>query len=84
MVRRAETPEEAQGEIVVVLEGEEKKLQYADFDLSYDSTDQEVLEAISPVILEEHGVNLEEDDSYTVKSIESSKTKYIFPKSTAG
>lgn len=84
MVRRTVTTETPIGEIIVVLEGEEKKLRYEDYNLSFDSSDSEILEAISPRILEETGINLEEEESYTIKKVTDSQTVYLFPKSTAG
>ncbi len=75
------------GEIIITLESEEKHYPYAEFDVTFDSTGDEILEAISPAILEEFGVNLQESQGeyiFTVKKVESSKNTYIFPKSPAG
>ena len=81
--RRAQT----QGEIVVVLESEEKRFSYDQLGLTFESSDKEVLDALQPVILEETGINILEEDNeslYTVKSVEESGNKFIFPKSPAG
>ena len=74
------------GEIIVVLESAEKHYSYDQLGLTFESSDEEVLKAIQPVILEETGINILEDDEelYTVRSVEESKTKYVFPKSPAG
>jgi len=75
------------GEIIITLESDEKHYPFADFDISFDSTPEEILDAISPAILEEFGINLKEDQGdyiYTVKKVESSGNVYIFPKSPAG
>lgn len=78
---------EQTGEIIVVLNSNEKKFQYADFNVTFDSTDEEILNAIAPRLLEEEGFDIREQQDeglYTIKSVEESQTKYIFPKSTAG
>ena len=78
---------ENQGEIIVVLESSEKHYSYDQLGLTFESSDEDVLKTLQPVILEETGINILEDDGeelYTIKSIEESKTKYIFPKVQRG
>lgn len=74
------------GEIIVIIESEEKHLNFEDFDVTFDSTAEEILEAVSPAILEEYGVNLQESEEnlYTVKKVESSGNIFLYPKSPAG
>lgn len=75
------------GEIIVTLESEEKHLSFDDYDVTFDSTSEEILEAVSESVLEEFGINLKEDQGdyiYTVKKVEGSGNVYIFPKSPAG
>jgi len=52
--------------------------------LTYNSTDEEVLSAVAPIIEEEEGVDILEDGLFTVKSVESSQRKFLFPKSPMG
>jgi hypothetical protein len=75
-----------QGKIIVTLESTEKHYDYEQLSLTFDSTDEEILDAIAPVILEQDGINIKEDDEnlYTVKRIEDSGNIYVFPKSVAG
>ena len=75
-----------EGEIVVVVESQDRKYSYDQLGLSFESTDQEVLDAVQPVILEDTGINIFEDDEslYAVKRTEESQTTYVFPKSQAG
>lgn len=75
------------GEIIVTLESDEKHYPYADYGVTFDNTSEEILDAISPAVLEEFGVNLKEDQGeylFTVKKIESSQNTYVYPKSPAG
>jgi len=72
------------GEIILTLESEERHLPYGDFGLTFDSTDAEVIEAVAPMIEEEVGVDIREDNLYTVKSVQASQNKYLFAKSPAG
>ncbi len=72
------------GEIVVTLASTERTLQYEPLGLTYNSSDEEVLAAVAPIIEEEEGVDILEDGLFTVKSVESSQRKFLFPKSPAG
>lgn len=75
------------GEIIVVLNSAEKKFQFSDFSVTFDSADNEILDAIAPRLLEEEGFDIREQQNeglYTVKKQEDSKNVFIFPKSTAG
>lgn len=81
------TNERPVGEIIVTLESDEKHFSFEDFNITFDSTPEEILDAVSPAILEQFGVNIKEDQGdyiYTVKKVESSGNVYIFPKSPAG
>ena len=72
------------GKIVVTLESEKKEYAYETLGVTYESTDQEILDAVAPVVEEETGVDILEDGLYTVKSVTASQNKYLFPKSQAG
>lgn len=75
------------GEITITLDSVDRKYQYADFGLTYDSTDEEIVAALTPNLQESEGFNLREeyaDRAYTIKRMDDSKNIYIFPKSTAG
>ena len=78
---------ENQGKIIITLASTEKEYEYDRLDVTFDSSDEEILKAVSPVILEEEGFNIneeQEDGYFTIKRVEDSKNIYIFPKSTAG
>lgn len=75
------------GEIVVTLASTDKHYPYDRLSITFDSTDQEILDALAPVLLEEEGFDIHEEQEegyYTFKRYEDSKMIYIFPKSTAG
>lgn len=75
------------GEIIITLASREKHYPYDRLSVTYDSTDEEILNAVAPVVMEEEGFNLreeQEEGAYTVKRVEESHNIFIFPKSTAG
>lgn len=75
------------GEIIVIVESDEKHFPFDDFDVTFDSSADEILEAVAPAILEQFGVNIKEDQGdylYVVKKVENSGNVYISPKSPAG
>lgn len=75
------------GEIIVTLASDEKHYQYDRLSLSYESTDNEILEALTPVLMEEEGFNIRQEQRegyFTIKRVDSSHNIYVFPKSTAG
>lgn len=75
------------GEIIVTLASSEKHYSYSDLGVTYQSSDSEILDAIEPVLREEEGFNIREEQEeglYTIKRVDSSQNIYIFPKSTAG
>ncbi len=75
------------GEITITLESEERKIQYEGLEINFDSTDSEIVEALSPMLEEDVGINLKEEfdnGNWMIKKIDDSENIYIFPKSTAG
>ena len=84
MTRRAETPT---GEIIVVLESGERRYSYDQLGLTFESEDQVVMDALQPLILEETGINIREEDNenlYTIRRVEETHNLFCFPKSPAG
>lgn len=73
-------------DIVIILEDDEKEFSFEDLDVTFDSSPDEILEAVSKPVLEQFGVNIKEDDEfiYTVKKIDRLKSVRCFPKSPAG
>ncbi len=78
---------ENQGEIIITLASTEKHYQYEDLGVTYESSDSEILNALQPILMEEEGFNIkeeQEDGYYTLKRVEDSHNIYVFPKSPAG
>jgi len=78
---------ETNGEIIITLESEERHYQYDTLGVSFDSTNEEIIAAISPMLREDVGIEMQEEYSegnWALKKVESSQNTYIFPKSTAG
>ena len=74
-------------EIIITLENEEKHYDFERLSVDFNSSDSEILSAVAPVVLEETGFDIEEengDNYFTVKRVDSSQNIYLFPKSTAG
>lgn len=78
---------ETPGEITVTLESEERKFPYDQLGVGYASNDQEILDALTPMLEEDVGINLADEHrsgNWTIKRVDSSQNIYVFPKSTAG
>lgn len=78
---------ETLGEITVTLESDERKYSYDSLSVNFNSSDSEIISALTPVLSEDTGVNMQEefeDGYWTVKRIDSTQNIYVFPKSTAG
>ena len=76
-----------EGQITITLENDERNYSYDTMGLTYESTDQEIISALAPVVAEDVGIDMSdqyEDGYWTLKRIESTKNIYVFPKSTAG
>jgi hypothetical protein len=74
-------------EVIVTLQSTEKHFPFERLSIGYESTDQEVLDALAPVLLEEEGFDIrteQRDGSFTIKRVDDSENIYVFPKSTAG
>lgn len=72
-------------EVIVTLSSEDKHYEFDRLSIDFDSTDEEVLNAIAPILLEEEGFDIDDaEETFTIKRSDSSQTIYVFPKSTAG
>lgn len=76
------------GEIIVTLESEELHFDYATFNLTYESSDREIVDAIAPAVSEASpGFDLVDEFSsgaFALKKVDSSHNTYLFFKSTLG
>ncbi len=74
------------GQVIVTVESQDRTYSFDQLSVNFDSSNEEILAAVQPIILEDTGVNISEDDEnlYTVKKAENSGNIYVFPKSPAG
>lgn len=75
-----------EGKITVVLEGTDRSFPYTDLGVTYDSSDEEIVDALNPIFAEE-GINLKDEwqnGGYMLKRADNSQNIHLFPKSTAG
>lgn len=75
------------GEITVTINSTDKKYSNDVIGVTVNSTDEEIVDALTPILEEDEGFNLREEfdqAAYTIKRMDNSNNIYIFPKSTAG
>lgn len=75
------------GEVIVTLSDRELHFGYDQLSVNFNSTESEIIDALQPILLEEEGFDITEnqdDGLYTIKKVEQSQNVYVFPKSTAG
>ena len=79
--------EEIRNKIIVCVEGQDWISDYADYELSFDSTEEQVLNRLAPAIQERFNVNVRNDSGsslYKTRKAIDSQNIYIIPNSTAG
>ena len=79
--------EEITNKIIVAIEGDDEFFNYEDYDLTFESSDEDVLNAISGAVSEKFNVSLREADGtwlYKTRRANTNKNIYIIPNSTAG
>lgn len=78
---------EVQNKIIVSVAGEDEFLDYASFGLTFDSSEQDVLNAIRPMIQEKYGVDLMSTDGswlYKTRKALRNQNLHVIPNSVAG
>jgi hypothetical protein len=73
--------------IIVAISGEDEFLNYSDFGLTFDSAEEDVLNAIHPMLLEKHGSNIKDVNGswlYKTRKAVTNRNIYVIPNSTAG
>jgi hypothetical protein len=79
--------EQIQNKIVVSVAGEDEFLDYERFSLTFDSTEQDVLNAIRPLILEKYNQDIQSHDGswlYKTRKAVTNRNIHVIPNSTAG
>jgi hypothetical protein len=77
---------EVTNKIIVSIAGEDEFLEYAQFGLSFQSSEEDILNAIRPLIREKHGQDLMGSGQwlYKTRKATSSQNIHVIPNSTAG
>lgn len=73
--------------IVICIEGQDQYWNYSSFDLSFDSSEQQILETLKSAIHEHFGVDIKDNYSgwlYKTRKAVDSRNTYLIPNSTAG
>lgn len=81
------TTQEVQNKIIVCIDGSDYIRDYESLELTFDSSEADILNAIRPIIQEEKGVDIKDEDHgwlYKVRKSTDSKNVYILPNSVAG
>ena len=76
------TRRQNQGEIIVTLSSDEKHYSFDQMSVDFNASDQEILDALAPRLLEEEGFDIREnvdDDAFTIKRVEATGNVFIFP-----
>jgi hypothetical protein len=68
--------------LFITIEGEEIQLNYLNLDLTFQSTEQEIMNKVVPIVQEQKGVNI--SDTYKVRKAVTNENIFIYPNSTAG
>jgi hypothetical protein len=71
-----------ENKIIVIINGEEHSYDYEPFGLTFDSSDSEIITAISAAIQESFHTDISQ--YYKVSRVTNTKNIYIIPNSVAG
>jgi hypothetical protein len=76
------SPAELRETIIVSIEGQDWIRPFSAFNISFQSTESEILEAIAPAILEDYGTDIK--NYYKVRKAVNSQNIHVIPTSVAG
>ena len=68
--------------LFIIIDGGEIQFNYEEFDLTFDSSEEEIMNKIVPVVQEEKGIDI--SDTYKVRKSIDNENIFIYPASTAG
>lgn len=71
-----------ENKVIVTIEGNDWIRDYSDFNLTFESTEEEIITAIAAAINEEFGVDI--TNYYKVRKSVNSQNIHIIPNSVAG
>jgi len=68
--------------LFIVIEGEEIQLDYASLDLTFDSSENEIMDKVIPIVQEQKDIDI--TGLYKVRKAVDNQNIFCFPNSTAG
>jgi hypothetical protein len=73
-------------ELIITIEGTDTRIPLQSLGLTMQSTEQEILDAVRPLILEQFNIDISDgsDHSFTTRKAMNSNTIYAYPKPVAG
>lgn len=80
------TQNEITNKVIICIEGEDYIKDYEELEITFDTSEEIILNTVRPIIQEHFNVDIKDDDNWlykTKKAIESQNI-YIMPNSTAG
>ena len=78
---------EVTDKIIVCIDGEDWIKTYEEFEVTFDSSESEIMEAVRPAIQETFGVDIYDTDGislYKLRKASTSRNIYVIPSSVAG
>ena len=77
---------EITNKLVIAIAGEDMIVDYSDYGLSFESSEQELLEAVRPAIQERFNMDIRDSSGwlYKTRKANESKNVYLIPNSVAG
>ena len=72
--------------IIACIAGSDWIKDYSDYDLTFNNSDNEILERLAPVLEEQFNVSIKDDNGWLYKTRKATESQnvYIIPNSTAG
>lgn len=71
-----------QNKIFITIEGEEVQLDQETVGISFDDSEEEIMDKVAPIVEESHNIDI--SDLYKVRKMTNSENIFIIPNSTAG
>lgn len=79
--------DEVRNEVIITVNGNDIRVPMDPLDLTIDSTERDILNAVRPIIQGREGIDIQDDTGvygYTVRKAMNSNSIYIYPKPVAG
>jgi len=72
--------------LIIAISGEDMIVEYTDYGLTFDSSEQDLLEAVRPAIQERFNTDIKDSNGWLYKTRKANESKniYLIPNSVAG